>query len=149
MYEAIQTVHVLAAIIWLGGGIAVHLIFMFTPAPNRGLITPAIERFANTFLSGASGVALLAGIGMVADADHIGFTDTWILIGFAGFLISSILGGAMIGPAAKKLAAATSGEGPPDMAVVEPLSKRIMLLSRIDILVLVLVVVDMVTKPGA
>jgi hypothetical protein len=87
------------------------------------------------------------GISMVLYTPAIGFTTTWILIGLLGYAATFVTGAFFLGPAAGKLGKAIEAEGPESPAVQAGIA-RIFAISRIDQVVLVLVIADMVFKPG-
>jgi uncharacterized membrane protein len=103
------------------------------------------EWYGNRVLIPASLIAALTGFGMVADADY-SLGDTWIAIAIAGFLSSFVLGAFLIGPTLKRVRVAREGG---DESLGASLIGRIFMISRIELVVLVVVVLDMVIKPGA
>jgi hypothetical protein len=74
-------------------------------------------------------------------------TDLWIVLGLLGIVSTIIFGAGFIGPEAGRLAQLGLERGPEDAEVQRRL-QRIFMLSRLDLLVIVLVVADMVLKPG-
>jgi uncharacterized membrane protein len=148
MRDFLLIVHLLAVVVWIGGGIALNTITTRTPPEHRPQVIPQISWYGNKVLTGSSVVLILAGFGLVAEMD-ISLGSTWILIALAIWVISGAIGGGVIGRAAEKLKELAGAEGPKDVAQMESLYKRIILFSRLDILLLVGAVVDMVVKPGA
>src|SRR5206468_13029719 len=96
----------------------------------------------------ASLAVLLAAIALVAYAPQWNFTDTWILIGIAGYADTVVTGAGFIGPEAGRLAKLVGERGPEDEEVQRKI-RRIFAVSRVDLLVLSLVILDMVFKPGS
>ena len=143
MFENLLTLHILAAVTWVGGSIALAVLGGRFAGAESGVVAPHFSWYGGTVLTGAAFVVLLAGIGLVLDVEAYEFTDAWVLIGIAGWLLSAILGGGMLGPLGKKMSEAT------DHAERAALQSRILTISRIDTVVVVLVVVDMAVKPGA
>lgn len=150
MYEFLLTIHVLAAVIWLGGGIAMHIlgrrvlkrddpqeIYKFSAEVN--LI--GMRLYAPTSL-----VLLIAGILLVNEAGYE-FSQTWITLGFLGWIFSFLVGVGYYGPQDKKLQALVAADGPTAPGVVANV-RQALLVNSIEILILVLVVIDMTTKPG-
>ena len=142
MFELLLTLHLLAAVTWVGGSIALSILVTRFAEAERGLVAPHFSWYGSTVLTGAAFVLLLAGIGLVIDVDGYEFSDPWVIVGIAGWLISAILGGGLLGPLGKKLQEAT------DDAQRTALIDRIITVSRIDTVVIVLVVIDMAVKPG-
>ena len=143
MYELLLTLHLLGAIVWVGGSIAMAVLSGRFSGADRQIVTPQFSWYGATVVSGAAVVLLLAGIGLVIEVDGYEFSDPWVLIGFAGWVASAIIGGAVLGPLGKRAQAAT------DPGEREALIDRLTTVARIDTLVVVLIVVDMAVKPGA
>ena len=151
MYELLKTIHVLAAIAWVGGVIMGQVQgarLARSQDPQRFLAYAQEQSWlGKNFYAPVSVVVLLAGIGMVAESGWA-FTDLWIIIGIVLFAATVILGMLFLSPLGEKIVAGlTSGEGP--TAALEADVTRIKLLSQIDLVLLVLVVINMVVKPGA
>lgn len=150
MYEFLLTVHVLAAIVWLGGGIAMHIlgrrvlkrndpqeIYKFSAEVN----TIGMRLYAPTSI-----VLLVAGVLLVNEAGFE-FSQLWITLGFLGWIFSFIVGVGYYGPQDKKLQALVAADGPTAPGVVANVRQALMV-NSIEILILLLVVVDMTYKPG-
>jgi uncharacterized membrane protein len=150
MYEFLLTIHVLAAVIWVGGGIAMHIlgrrvlkrndpqeIYKFSEEVN----IIGLRLYAPTSL-----VLLIAGILLVNEAGYE-FSQLWITLGFVGWGISFLVGIGYYGPQDKKLQALVAAEGPTAPGVVANVRQALMV-NSIEILILLLVVVAMTTKPG-
>ena len=90
--------------------------------------------------------ALVFGVWLVAVSEW-NFTDTWIVLGLVGIAITIVTGAGFLGPRPSD-SARPSGRGPSDSEVGRRI-RRILVISRIDLVVLLLVVADMVFKPGA
>jgi uncharacterized membrane protein len=148
-YVILKSLHVLAAVTWVGGAIAVNVLGTRISKSNQ----PAVmARFAGeaewvgTHVFLPSSLALLGlGIWMVATSAW-NFSDLWVELGILGIVITVITGAGVIGPAAKKLGALIDERGGEDPEVQQQIA-RVLRISRIDLVVLVLVVVDMVVKP--
>ena len=150
MYEFLLTIHVLAAIVWVGGGTAMHIlgrrvlkrgdgkeIYEFSQEIN----TVSLRLYAPTSL-----VLLIAGILLVNEAGYE-FSQLWITLGFLGWIFSFLVGIGYYGPKDKKLQALVAAEGPTAPGVVENVRQALMV-NSFEILILVLVVIDMTVKPG-
>jgi uncharacterized membrane protein len=73
--------------------------------------------------------------------------DTWIVLALIGFGFSFVTGIAFLGPESKRIAAAIDADGPDSPAVVSRI-RRVLVVSRIELAILVLLVFDTVPKPG-
>jgi uncharacterized membrane protein len=150
MYEFLLTIHILAALIWVGGGISMHIlgrrvlkrgdaeeIYKFSAEVN----VIGLRIYAPTSL-----ILLVAGILLVNEAGYE-FSQLWISLAFVGWIISFIVGVAYYGPQDKKLQALVAADGPTAPGVVANVRQALMV-NSIEILILTLVVIDMTVKPG-
>lgn len=150
MYEFLLTVHVLAAVVWVGGSVAIHV--LGRRVIGRGDAEEILHFSRETNAIGpvlyapASIILLVAGIFLVGKAGYE-FSQAWIGLAFAAWIITFLIGAGYYGPAGKKLEALVQAEGPQAPGVVES-AKRTIMVSSVELLILVLVVVDMTTKPG-
>ena len=94
----------------------------------------------------ASLLALVAGILMVLDSDFYGFGDDWIVIALVLFAVTFAAGAGFFGPESGRIAKLIEAEGPTSPAVGARI-RRILALSRADLVLLFLIVYDMVVKP--
>ena len=150
MHEWLKLIHVLAAMVWVGGAVVMQVVAIRAMAsrdPGRQATFSAdVEWLGLRVFTPASVVVLLAGIAMVLDAG-IGFTDTWILAGLVGIAFTIIVGASFLGPESGRLKALIAERGESDPEMVRRRG-RIFLVSRIDLAVLIFVVVMMVLKPA-
>ncbi len=146
-YEALKALHVLAAAIWVGSAVASQIYAVRARRrSNADLFNfgDDAEYFGNRFLIPSSLIVVLTGFGMAADADY-SLGEFWLSFAIAGFAFSFILGAGFVGPTLKKVRLAR--EAGDEEAGVGYIG-RIFMLSRIELVVLILIVLDMVIKPG-
>jgi uncharacterized membrane protein len=150
MYELLLTIHVLAAVVWVGGGIAMHI--LGRRVLKRGDGTEIYEFSKEINLVGlrlyapTSLVLLIAGVLLVNEAGYE-FSQLWITLAFLGWIFSFLVGVGYYGPQDKKLQALVAADGPTSDGVVANV-RQALFVNQIEILILLLVVVDMTTKPG-
>lgn len=148
-YILLKTVHVLAAVAWVGGALTQNILATRLIKANDGTLMARFAReseWVGTHIYLPSSLLLLGfGIWMVATSAW-NFTDLWIIIGILGILATVITGAFFMGPTAKKVAAGIEERGP-DNPEVRGLIERILMVGRVDLAVLFLVVIDMVAKP--
>ncbi len=149
LYEILLFVHILGAAVWVGGSIMLGFIsnrversgdaaYRARFAQSAGVVGPVV---------GVSALLLLAsGIWMVFESPAIELTQTWVWLGLAMFLLSAIVGAAYFGPASNKTVAALEGG---QVEEADRRAKTFNLVSRLDTLLLLVVVGLMVFKPGA
>jgi putative copper export protein len=143
MYELLLTLHLLGAVTWVGGSIALSILGARLKGPDRGLVAPHFSWYGGTVLTGAAFVVLLAGIGLIREVDGYEFSDAWVWIGLAGWIASAIIGGGFLGRLGKQAEAET------DPAERARITDKLMQIARLDTVIIVLVVIDMAVKPGS
>jgi hypothetical protein len=104
---------------------------------------PDIEWIANRTFIPASLVGFLSGILLVVESDFYGFGDDWIVIALALYATTFLAGVFFLGPEAGRVGKLTA-EGSPDAG---PRMARLVLLSRLDLVLLWIIVYDMTVKP--
>ena len=145
-----KIVHVGFAVFWVGGGLLLTALALRAERSKDPEDLANIARQA-TFVgeklfAPASGIVLVMGIVMVINSPEIGFGDTWVIIGLIGFAISFVTGIAVLAPRARRLVELFDTVGstaPQTQAAI----REILLISRVDVAVLVIVVFDMLMKP--
>ena len=148
-YDWLKSVHVLAAVMWVGGAVMLTLLGIMT----IGLRDPVrLSQFARqvAFLGGRyfpplSLMVVGFGFWMVQEADR-GYSETWLQIGIAGWIASFVIGAGYLGPHAGKLSKLLESR-PHEDSEVQDLIKRILVVARIDAVLLLFLVFDMTAKP--
>lgn len=148
-FAVFKLIHVGVAVFWVGGGIVLTALALWaeTRSDPEEMATLARQAsFVGEKLFAPAGLIVLAmGITMVIN-DHIGFGTTWVIIGLVGYALTFTTGIGFLAPRAKRIAELleTKGAAAPETQVA---IKQILLISRIDVGVLLLVVADMLLKP--
>jgi uncharacterized membrane protein len=148
-YSAFLAVHVTFVVVWIGGGSLLTILGIRAERTGDGAELAAIARqaaFAGERIFAPAAIVVVAmGIAMVLDG-HLGFDHFWLVFGLIGFATTFVIGVGILSPMAKKLAAMI-GEHGTDAPGVKALISKILLVARADVAMLLLVVVDMTTKP--
>ena len=152
VYEIFKIIHILAASAWVGGA----LLTQVQAARSLSAGGASLEHFmweqqkvGPRFFAPMSLLVVIAGVVMVFDHDGINFEDAWIALGIAGFVGTFITGMFVLKPRIEKVVELLqSGRNPSDPEV-KPKIANVINASRIDLVVLMLIVVVMVVKPGA
>ena len=149
-YELLLTLHILAAVAWIGGAVCVQLLAIRAdrskvPEQMRKIADDA-EWLAKRLFIPSSLAVLVFGILLVIDGPW-GFDQLWVLLGLAGMVFSFAVGLLFISPESGRIAALIEQHGIAHTEVQRRV-RRIFNVSRFELVVLVLVVVDMVAKPG-
>ena len=150
-YELLVTLHVVAAILWLGAGATLAMLGYKAERSSDSGEMRSIAEF-NTWLAPrlfipSSVLVLLLGIALVLDGPW-GFGDLWVLIGLGGYLASFLTGILFLEPEGKRINAAIAEHGPHSPQAQHHI-RRILLVSRIELPLLYLVAADMIVKPSS
>lgn len=152
LFESLKMVHVLAAVIWVGGAAAVQVFAIRTLAASEPARIAAFAKDAEwvgtRIFTPASLIVLGMGVWMVIDRPEIAFGDTWIVLGLGGIIFSALVGSLFLGPESGRIGNLIEAEGA-DSPEVQRRLRRIFLISRVELAILLLIVVDMVVRPGA
>jgi uncharacterized membrane protein len=144
-----KSIHVLAAIIWLGGGAAITLL-AWRARRAKDLtelvqIGKQAEWLSLRVFVPMSLVVLAMGI-VLMHKESVGYGQFWALFGLIGWGVSFIVGAGFLGPEAGKLSKLIEVKGPEDPDVQARLS-RILAVARADVVFVLLIAADMVAKP--
>jgi uncharacterized membrane protein len=148
-YEFYLFVHVAAAIVWIG---AAFLLQVLALQADRARSDAALKKvvedtvaLAKVLFIPSSLTLFVFGLLMVVDGPW-SFEQLWITIGLAGWAATFVTGIAVIRPRAERIGALMEEEGGlGPRAAAE--ARKLLIISRIDLVVLFLVVADMVIKP--
>jgi uncharacterized membrane protein len=150
-YDWLVLGHILAAITWVGGAITMQIL---GGRLVRAESAEAVAAFARTaewigprLYMPASLAVLGFGIALVAASDAWSIGQLWIILALVGIAISAIGGAVFFGPQAKRIGEALRTEGA-ESEGAQALIRRLFVVSRIDLVILLLIVADMVLKPG-
>jgi uncharacterized membrane protein len=150
-YEFLLFLHIAMAAIWVGGAAMMQFFGLraIQAADPRRLaeVGGDIEWIGNRVLVPSSALAVISGVLMVIDSEFFGFGDDWIVIGIILFAITFIAGAGFFGPESGRLGKLIEAEGPSSPAVQAKL-KRLLALTRADLMLLFLIIFDMAVKPS-
>jgi uncharacterized membrane protein len=152
VYDLLVTLHVLAAVLWVGGAVTLHILMrralrLADPRAQHEAFTQ-LEWVGERFYPGFSILLIVAGVLMVTrETPGWEFSDTFIQIGLTGWVISFLIGILFYGREGKRRAGLVETEGPESPGVAASF-RRTAAVNSFELLILLLVVVDMTTKPG-
>ena len=148
MYEFWKFIHVLMAIVWVGGALNLQIIGTRLQLANEPVqmakFARQVEWIGTRVQAPASTLILIAGV--IMTLDRWDFEQLWIIIGMAGFLYSFVNGAFFLGPMSGKTGKMMEERGAEDQQVQTNL-RRIFSLSRIELVILIVVVWAMTMKP--
>jgi uncharacterized membrane protein len=148
-YKVLLLIHILCAVIWVGGGLMIQLLALrmvkardtaYGAGFSRDISTVAMTTFIP-----ASLLLVVSGLGLVHEG-HWAWSG-WLIFAAIVWLASFLSGALYLGPQSKALGEAMAAHGF-DSAEAQGRLRNILLHSRIELLFLILVVCDMVLKPG-
>lgn len=150
LYELLVIVHVLAAALWIGGGVTFALLAGHAWGSRddaRALELSRMGDFVGTRMFAPAAFVLLgAGVWAVAEGDW-DWGDAWVSIGFAGWLIGLLMALGWHSAEGRRIREAVADGG-----ATGPRARRVartgMVVGLVEIATLVVVVWAMVAKPG-
>jgi uncharacterized membrane protein len=149
-YTILKVVHVLAAITWVGGAITTNILgTRITRSGDDSRLVAFgydVEWIGSHVYLPSTLIVLLFGI-LTALRGHYSFTNAWLIVGLVGIVLTGITGSTFLGPELKRIAQIFETRGTGDAEGLSRL-RRLIVVARVDLVVLVIVVLDMVFKPG-
>ena len=149
LYEWLTFFHILFAAIWIGGSMMLQALYLRIrrATPQRSIDFMSDVEVVGTRVFIPSALILVAlGFGLVSEGGWE-FGETWIILALAVFVASFLTGAGFLGPESGRIARLAE-ERPADDPEIQSRIARVLLISRIELLFLVLVILDMVIKPG-
>jgi uncharacterized membrane protein len=151
VYEWLLAAHIVGAVTWIGGSLTLLLLGSRARRSQNATLLASFARDAawieqRVYLP-ASVVVLVAGLALVA-VGQWPYESLWIGIGLVAIIASALTGALFVGPQLRHLGNLIAERGPEE-AQVSSRMNRILTVSRIELVVLFLVVIDMAVKPGA
>ena len=150
MYELLKYIHILAAMVWVGGAFTLQVYGIYTA---RSGDSTAIARFGRdvSIVGGrvfpvASIILLIAGVLMVLQ--RWSFGQAWIMVALTLWIVSLLAGVLYIGPKSGRVGELFASEGETS-AAARTLMNQVFLVSRLELVSFAVIVFLMVFKPGA
>ena len=148
-YDFWKLLHVLAAIVWVGGALMLNILAALAIrsklAGRRAEFAREAEKVGMRLFAPTGLLLVIMGFVLVEEGGW-GY-HLWVILGLVAYGLSFLTGLLFIGPESGRIGKAIETEGPESPAVAARID-RILLVSRIELVILFLVVVDMVLKPG-
>jgi uncharacterized membrane protein len=148
-YDIWKLLHVLAAIVWVGGALMLNILAWFalrSKLPGRRAEFAREAEKVGMRLFAPAGLLLVIMGFVLVEKGNWGY-HLWVILGLIAYGLSFLTGLLFIGPESGRIGKAIETEGPESPTVAARID-RILLISRIELVILFLVVVDMVLKPG-
>ena len=148
-YTFFKSIHVITAVIWVGGAAMIQAyafrILRTGDGKRQADFAKDTEVIGMRVFIPASLILFLAAIAMMVNLDW-SWSQNWIVLGVIAFGLSFALGAGFIGPESGRIAERIEKEGP-DSPAVQARIRRILMISRCELVVLLIVIVNMVVKP--
>jgi uncharacterized membrane protein len=149
-YSAFKAIHVIAAVVWIGGGALLTILGLAAERKNDPVEMATVARQAATVgekLFAPAGLVVVAmGIAMMVNTNW-GWGRFWVVAGLVGYAITFVTGVGVLAPLAKRVTALVEEKGATHPETTAQI-KKILMIARVDVALLLLVVLDMVTKPA-
>jgi uncharacterized membrane protein len=148
-YTFFKSVHVITAAIWVGGAAMIQAyafrILRTGDGRRQAEFSKDTEVVGMRVFMPSTLILFLAAIAMMVNLDW-SWTQNWIILGLIAFGLSFVLGAGFIGPEGGRIAELIERDGP-DSPAVQARIRRILMISRCELVVLVTVMLNMVVKP--
>jgi uncharacterized membrane protein len=148
-YTFFKSIHVVTAVIWVGGAAMIQAyafrIVRTGDGRRQAEFSKDTEVVGMRVFIPASLILFLAAIAMMVNLNW-SWNQNWIILGLIAFGFSFILGAGFLGPEGGRIAELIEREGP-DSPAVQARIRRILTVSRCELIVLLTVIVNMVVKP--
>jgi uncharacterized membrane protein len=149
-YQAYLAVHIRTAVVWVGGALAVQLFAFRATRAVGGERLAAVAADAEwigmrVFLPSS---LILVVFGFLLMSEGNWEWEAWVVVALVVWGASALTGAAFLGPESGRVSRAIERHGI-DSAEARARIKRIFLVSRVELVLLILIVLDMALKPGA
>ncbi len=143
--------HILLAVVWVGSNTAIQIFVIRAKragADRIAYFAREIEWYGTRVLIPSALTLLILGFILLHESSGAyDLGQGWVTFAFVVWLLSFIAGAGYLGPESGRLSKMAEERGPEDDEYQRRLA-RIFVVSRIELLLLILVVLDMTVKPG-
>lgn len=149
MYQWMLYIHIVTAVIWVGGAFFVQVIAIRVSRSDDPADLPRfarhVEAVGNLVFVPAAALLFVSGVVMTAQA--YGFGQTWIALAIVLWVLSAVAGAVYLAPRIKRAVRLFETEGPTS-ATARQLTRRMFLVSRLELVGFAVVIALMVFKPS-
>jgi uncharacterized membrane protein len=150
LYEFLLFAHLTFVSVWVGTDAVIQVFALrsFAAGPRRTAeLMGDVEWLGTRILTPSALLVAALGVWMVLEEAAWEFSQFWVSAGLAVFLASAIAGAGFLGPETGRISRLMDERGPEDPGVQSRI-RRVLLVSRIELVLLIVVIFDMVVKPG-
>lgn len=148
-YTFFKSIHVITAVIWVGGATIIQAyafrILGTRDGKRQADFAKDTEVVGMRVLTPASLLLFLAALGMMINLGW-SWSQNWVLLGLIAFGLSLVIGVGFLGPESGRLAELIREHGV-EAPIVQARIRRLLVVSRCELVVLLTVVLNMVVKP--
>jgi uncharacterized membrane protein len=148
-YTFFKSIHVITAVIWVGGAAMIQAyafrILRTGDGKRQAEFAKDTEIIGMRVFVPSSIVLFLAAIALMANGNW-SWGQNWTVLGLVAFALSFVVGAGFLGPEGGRIAQILEKEGP-ESPEAQRRIRRILTISRAELVVLLTVIVDMVVKP--
>jgi low temperature requirement protein LtrA len=150
-YELLVFGHILAVVAWVGANITIQVLAHLARRAGGQRMMDLLGDVAwmgTHYFIPVSLIVVALGFGVISESNGAyELSQFWVSAGLAMFLISFATGAGFLGPESERIFK-LSAERTPDDPEVQRRAARLFLVARIELILLIAVVFDMVVKPG-
>jgi uncharacterized membrane protein len=150
-YDWFKTLHVLAAVLWVGGGTTLTIYAFLTVRKDtpeeQASMARKIGLLGERFYAPLSLLVLAFGFGLMQNNQSPwSYDEFFVIFALIGWGLSFVTGAFFLGPEAKRLGKLMAARSPEDPEVQYRI-RRILAVARVDVLLLIAIVFVMTAKP--
>ena len=150
-YQVYKALHVIAAVIWVGGDVTLTTLGIVFERRNDGPTLQALGRMGTwvgtRVYTPALFAVLIFGIAVMEKGNFDWWGVFWIDFALVGWLVAGLVGVGFVGPELGRIDKAAQEFGPMSDEVARRV-RRLFMIFRFDTALLILIVIDMVAKPS-
>ena len=150
-YQVYKALHVLAAVIWVGGDVTLTTLGIVFERRGDGPTLAALGKMGTwvgtRIYTPALFAVLIFGIVVMEKGNFDWWGVFWIDFALAGWLVAGCVGVGFVGPELGRIDRAAQEFGPMSDEVMRRV-RRLFMVFRFDTALLMLIVIDMVAKPS-
>jgi uncharacterized membrane protein len=142
--------HLVFVAFWVGTDVSLQLFALRAriAGPERmATFLGDVEWIGLRLLSPSSLLVVIFGVLLVIEDPNYELSQAWVTLGLIAFLASAITGAGFLGPETGRIGKLIDARGA-DNPEAQLRIARVFLISRIELVILIFIILDMVVKPG-